>query len=50
MVRILSLVLVLVSASFAAAAPPAALQYQNKELADAGASYRQDLLDSVPAA
>ncbi|MGH7093934.1 MAG: hypothetical protein ACREFB_10415, partial [Stellaceae bacterium] len=51
MLRTLSLVLVLVTASWAAAAaPPVASEYQNKELADAGASYRQDLLDSIPAA
>ncbi|HVC51463.1 MAG TPA: MG2 domain-containing protein [Stellaceae bacterium] len=51
MLRTLSFVLVLVMASWAAAAaPPVAPEYQNKELADAGASYRQDLLNSIPAA
>src|SRR6266849_126183 len=34
----------------AIAAPAAAQEYQSKELADAAAQYRQELIDSIPAA
>jgi uncharacterized protein YfaS (alpha-2-macroglobulin family) len=43
MFRTLSLVLVLVATAWAA--PAHAADYENKELADAGTQYRQDLLD-----
>jgi alpha-2-macroglobulin len=42
--------LALVLFSFPVAFPAAAQQYQSKELADAADSYRQDLIDAVPAA
>jgi len=45
--RALSFVLVLVAASWAA--PAGAAEYESKELADAGAQYRQDLHDKLPA-
>ena len=45
MLRALSLLVVILFA-----APAAAQEYQSKELADAAAQYRQDLLDSIPAA
>ncbi|HEX5318023.1 MAG TPA: alpha-2-macroglobulin [Stellaceae bacterium] len=47
MLRTLSLVLVLFAASWAA--PAAAQEYRDKDLADAAVTYRQDLLDSVAA-
>src|SRR6185312_10223267 len=47
MLRALSLVLVLVLSPWAT--PAVAAEYQSQELADAGAQYRQDLLDRVPA-
>ena len=52
MLRILSFVLVLAAGSWAGSWPlPAhAADYDSTELADAGAQYRQDLLDKVPAA
>src|SRR5712692_7983614 len=34
----------------AIAAPAAAQEYQSKELAEAAAAYRQELIDSIPAA
>jgi uncharacterized protein YfaS (alpha-2-macroglobulin family) len=48
MFRIFSFVLVLVAGSWAL--PAFAADYESKELADAGAQYKQDLLDKVPAA
>ena len=48
MFRILSLVLVLVAGPWAL--PAMAADYESKELADAGAQYKQDLLDKVPEA
>src|SRR5215469_5682798 len=48
MFRILSLVLVLVAGPWAL--PAVAADYESKELADAGAQYKQDLLDKVPEA
>ncbi|HML11061.1 MAG TPA: MG2 domain-containing protein [Stellaceae bacterium] len=46
MLRILSFVLVLVAGSWAL--PALAADYESKELADAGAQYKQDLLDKIP--
>lgn len=48
MFRVLSFVLVLVAGSWAL--PSQAADYESKELADAGAQYKQDLLDKVPEA
>ncbi|MFZ2005529.1 MAG: hypothetical protein WAV02_10620, partial [Stellaceae bacterium] len=50
MFRILSFVLVLAAGFWAGswALPAAAADYESKELADAGAQYKQDLLDKVP--
>src|SRR5579872_527824 len=47
MFRILSFVLMLIAGSWAL--PGLAADYDSKELADAGAQYKQDLLDKVPA-
>src|SRR5258708_21865405 len=45
MLRFLSLLVVVLLA-----APASAQEYQSKELADAAAQYRQELIDSIPAA
>src|SRR6266851_687654 len=45
MLRALALLLLI----FVAAAPAAAQEYQSRELAEAAADYRQELIDSVPA-
>ena len=45
MLRFLSLLVVVLFAT-----PASAQEYQSKELADAAAQYRQELIDGIPAA